>query len=70
MKLKEVCRIGKEVGMTTIGESVDNIDHHAMSLFKYDDISNQLTEMYTDPLWDELDLKREDTITKVIGKPK
>ena len=66
MKLKEACRIGKEVGMTTIGESVDNIEHQAMSIFKYEDINKELIEMYTDPIWDEKKLIRTDLITKIL----
>ena len=66
MKLKEVCRIGKEVGMITIGESVDNIEHSAMSIFKYEDISKELHEMYSDPLWDKLKLNRAHKIGKVL----
>ena len=66
MKLKEACRIGKEVGMTTIGESVDNIEHQVMSIFKYEDINKELIEMYTDPIWDEKKLIRTDLITKIL----
>ena len=42
MKLKLACKLGKQMGMITIGEAVDNIEHHAISLFKYEDIVNEL----------------------------
>jgi len=66
MKLKLACKLGKQMGMITIGEAVDNIEHHAISLFKYEDIVNELDEMYNDLLWEELDLTRKDKIESVI----
>jgi len=66
MNLKSACKIGKAVGMTTIGESVDSIEHFSMSIFKYKDIQSELNEMYNDPLWDKLKLNRAYKIEKVL----
>ena len=68
MKLKEACKIGKEMGLTTIGECVDNIDHLAMSMFRYKDIFKHLSEMYGDTLWDKKDISRKDSIEKILGE--
>lgn len=68
MRLKEACKMGKAVGMTTIGESVDNIEHHAISIFKYEDINKELHEMYADPLWDALKLNGAQSIDKVLSE--
>jgi len=66
MKLKEACRIAKECGLITIGEAVDNVDGHCLSLFVYENISTELEEMYHDSLWTDLGLDREDSIEVVL----
>ncbi|MBC8410083.1 MAG: hypothetical protein H8E12_15395 [Rhodobacteraceae bacterium] len=66
MKLKTACQIGKDVGLPTIGESVDHIDHMSMSIFKYDEIGTELSEMYNDPLWETLNLSRADSVDKIL----
>lgn len=45
MKLDECIKIGKECGMTTLGEAYDNISFHSTMLFKYEDIENELQEL-------------------------
>ena len=58
--------MAKHCGLKTIGEAVDNIEHHAMSIFKYEDINQELNEMYNDPLWDEKELSRMDSIMMIL----
>lgn len=45
MKLDECIRIGKECGMTTLGEAYDNIDYHCPMLFEYNKIEDELQEL-------------------------
>jgi len=66
MKLKEACKIAEYCGLKTIGEAVDNIDHHCTSLFKYENIFTELDELYTDPLWDRLRLEQTDKIERIL----
>ena len=46
MKLEESFRIGKECGLTTIGECVANIELHSTMFFKYSDIQKEIDELY------------------------
>lgn len=71
MKLEEAIDIGAVCGLMTVEESVRNIDHHAMQLFKYDDIAKQLTELYdeyNDYLHDKLELDIEAIQKKSLDK--
>lgn len=46
MKLFEVCEIGRECGLTTLKEALENIQFHAANLFSYKEINNELHELY------------------------
>ena len=48
MKLKKCIEIGKECGLTTVGECIDNINIHSMNLFEYTKIDKELNELYVD----------------------
>ena len=48
MKEKEECEIANECGLKTIGEAILNIELHAVSLFSYDELYEELTELYED----------------------
>ena len=48
MKLKEACSFGVACGLETIGESVRNIDIHAISIFSYADLNKELNELYSE----------------------
>ena len=45
MKLEECIAIGKDCGLTTLGEAYDNINHSAMSLFEYSKIEQEMAEL-------------------------
>lgn len=48
MKVKEACEIADECGLETIGEAIFNIQLHAISLFSYDELNEELNELYED----------------------
>jgi len=45
MTLKECIEMGRECGLITLGEAYDNISIHSTSLFKYEEIENELQEL-------------------------
>ena len=45
MTLKTCLEIGKDCGLETVGESVLNIDIHAMSIFTYSTITQEINEI-------------------------
>ena len=45
MKLKTALEIGKECGLETVGESIFNIDFHAMNIFDYSKMTEELNEL-------------------------
>ena len=45
MKLEECIKIGKDCGLTTLGEAYDNINHSAMSLFIWGEIPREMIEL-------------------------
>ena len=48
MKLKECLELGKACGLTTWEQCYDNVDLHAMNLFKYDKIYDEILELQKD----------------------
>lgn len=48
MKVKEACEIAENCGLETIGEAIFNIELHAISLFPYDALNKELTELHED----------------------
>lgn len=48
MKVKEACEIADECGLETIGEAIFNIQLHAISLFSYYELNEELNELYED----------------------
>ena len=48
MKVREACEIADECGLETIGEAIFNIQLHAISLFSYDELNEELNELYED----------------------
>lgn len=48
MKVKKACEIAEDCGLETIGEAILNIDIHAISLFSYDELNKELSELYED----------------------
>lgn len=45
MKLKDCISIAKACELTTLGEAYDNIDFHAITLFKYEEIDKEMQEL-------------------------
>ena len=45
MKLREACEIAEEVGLSTVGEAVLNIEMHAGMFWSYDDMIGELNEL-------------------------
>lgn len=46
MVLIKALEIGMDCGLYTVNEALLNIDLHAMSIFKYEDINEEVLEMY------------------------
>ena len=46
MRLNEAIEFGKECGLETVEECMRNVEIHAISLFKYEDINKELNEMH------------------------
>ena len=46
MTLQDCLELGRECGLSTLDECVRNVEIHSSSLFKYDDLANELTELY------------------------
>lgn len=45
MTLDDCIKIGKDCGMTTLGEAYDNIDYHQTMLFIFADIKSEMQEL-------------------------
>lgn len=52
MNLKTAMIIGRDCGLTTVNEAIFNIVIHAIMIFEYDKIDEELDELYK-----EFDLK-------------
>lgn len=48
MKVKEACEIAEDCGLETIREAIFNIELHAISLFSYDVLNKELSELHED----------------------
>ena len=48
MKLQDALEIGMDCGLNTVEESIFNIDLHAMNIFNYSEITNELNELIKD----------------------
>lgn len=48
MKLKECLQFGKDLGLKTVEEAILNVDYHAMNIFTYDKIAEELNELFTE----------------------
>lgn len=55
MKLETCLEIGKECGLTTWEECYDNIDMHAMNIFKYNEINKEILELQQDMFYNDPD---------------
>ena len=63
MKLKECFNLAKACGLTTVGEAYSNIRIHAINLFIYEEITEEIQELV-----DEIDnrkLKQTDLIKDI-----
>lgn len=45
MKLQKAIDLGKDIGLSTVEECVDNIFYHALNFFKYNEIETELMEL-------------------------
>jgi hypothetical protein len=63
MNLKECFKIAEACGLTTVGEAFDNVRIHAINIFVYDEITEELQELVDEI--DSLKLKRKDLIEDV-----
>ena len=48
MKLSEALKIAKECRLETVQEALTNVQSHAMNMFTYDKIDDELVELYLD----------------------
>lgn len=62
VKLKDACDIAIACGLTTVGEAWYNIKMHAISIFDYSKINEELTE-----LRDEINLVGDVTIEDYLN---
>ena len=46
MKLEDALKFAYNCGLGTVGEAYNNISIHAMSLFKYEDIQDEIEELF------------------------
>lgn len=46
MKIKNCLELGKECGLTTVGQCIDNVEIHSISLFVHTDIQKEINELY------------------------
>lgn len=60
MKLSVACKLGKELGSTTIGEAILFIKLHASSMFAYDEINAELKELEAEAAGIDLETSLED----------
>jgi len=63
MNLKECFNLAEACGLTTVGEAFDNVRIHAINIFVYDEITEELQELVDEI--DSLKLKRKDLIEDV-----
>ena len=47
MKLTEALDIAEDCGLTTVSEAILNIDMHAMSIFSYAEMGQELNELFS-----------------------
>ena len=71
MKLKECLELGKACGLTTWEECYANVDLHAMSIFRYNEINKEILELQqdmfainSDKFCEIFDCTKEDLINK------
>lgn len=48
MNIKTCLEIGKDCGLQTVGESVYNIELHAMCIFDYAKITEEIKQLHTE----------------------
>jgi hypothetical protein len=67
MTLKTCLEIGEDCGLETLGESIFNVDFHAMMIFEYDKINQELTQLYdeADDLYSSTNFTK-DSFTKEV----
>jgi hypothetical protein len=65
MKLDSAMRIAAVCGLGTLGEAVYNIQRHAVSIFRYDEINDEISELIvearelgSDEEWQEMLIPR------------
>lgn len=66
MKVREALEIGYSCGLETVGEAVDYITIHSMNIFAYDDITDELQELYREVV--ERKLTDEMPITDILDR--
>lgn len=66
MTLYDACDIGYSMGLETIGECIINIQIHSMSLFPYDDITDELMELHQEIK--NKGFKGHESVEIVLGK--
>lgn len=55
MLLKTCLEIGKDCGFDSIESCYDNIYHHAMNIFRYEDINKEILELQKDIFFNDAD---------------
>ena len=60
MKLKSALDIAKDCGLHTVGEALLNIEIHALNIFNYSKLEDEIKELHLE--LKELKLKESDSI--------
>lgn len=68
MTLKTCLEIGLDCGLETIGEAVYNIDLHAMSIFDYKTMNQEILHLYkeVEDLYNKTNFTKDSFVTDVL----
>lgn len=64
MRLIKCLEIGKSCDLETVGEAMLNIDMHAISIFDYEKLTEELREMYDE--FENSGFKKDTLISSVL----
>lgn len=66
MKLREALELGEACGLQTVGEALDNVVLHALNLFVYKKINEEIEELHSE--FQKSGFKPEDSIRHCLQK--
>lgn len=66
MKLKEALELAEACGLETVGEALNNVVFHALNLFSYEKVDEEIEELYSE--FQKSGFKPEDSIRYCLQK--